>query len=524
MRKHIKLCLYISLIIFMTCLCANIYYSLPYYGTKPIHFQNVDGNQIGARYAESQNGYGVIIANDLTHDKSELSSVVSELIKNGYGVFVFDFPSEGESEGYINFHYKNSSFLAEQFYNSMVVYSQISSLPAEKIHVVGYGEGARAVLETVGYDYFSPASLTLIGCSLNLSNKTEFDIINYVNDGKAEWISNLKNNISCNTHIIYSNIDEVSNEADNEALSKLLLKTSMSKVRLVPHSFLMSSVSVSYSVLEFISEADGFTYRKNSALALRTPIVVVIYAALAFLLYTANILLNMKTKYETAQLKNLPLMPKHFIKKKLYVHVFALPLGILTAAAMYLFSVKMPYFEIVFFIYAAYPVLMTLLYTLTDFCNDISIFKREENRSLFRSAAAFIVFAAVMSAISLSGTYSIFSFNSKRMWRLIFTFGFGLMFYIDNKERSCVAFTIKENMQVMLANYALFIILPILFLLLGLYNNACVSIMRLALLGMVLLFGEILNKLNCPSYLSSLYKGFIFQMTAFANMMIFVKQ
>ena len=196
MRKHTKLYLCISIIVFIICISLNAYFSIPYYKTESVHFQNVDGNQIGARYSESKNGYGVIIANDFTHDKSELVSIVNMLVQNGYGVFVFDFPSEGESEGYVNFHYKDSSFMAEQFYNAMVVYSQLASLPAEKIHIVGYGEGARAALETVGYNYFSPNTLTLIGCSLNLSEKTDFDIINYVNDRKLDWVSNLKRSIN----------------------------------------------------------------------------------------------------------------------------------------------------------------------------------------------------------------------------------------------------------------------------------------------------------------------------------------
>lgn len=523
MRKHTKLYLCISIIVFIICISLNAYFSIPYYKTESVHFQNVDGNQIGARYSESKNGYGVIIANDFTHDKSELVSIVNMLVQNGYGVFVFDFPSEGESEGYVNFHYKDSSFMAEQFYNAMVVYSQLASLPAEKIHIVGYGEGARAALETVGYNYFSPNTLTLIGCSLNLSEKTDFDIINYVNDRKLEWVSNLKRSISCNVHIVYSDMDEISNKADNEALAKLILKTTTSELKNVPHCFLMRSTSAADAAVDFITKADGTDYNKNELLAFKMPATAVMYIALMFSLYLLNILMNMKTKYDTAQIKILPLMPKSFIKKKLHVHIFALPMGIFTAAALYLLSLKMPYMEIIFYIYIAYPILMTILYSFTDFCNEINLFKHEDKGSLCIPTAVFIGFLIIVSAISYSGTYSIFSYNSKIIWRLIFTVAFGLMFYVDNRERNSVAFTLKENLLVLSVNCALFLILPFLFLFAGFYTNAVISGIRLVLLGIVILFGGILNKLNCPTFLSSLYEGFLYQMIAFANMMIFTK-
>ena len=216
-------------------------------------------------------------------------------------------------------------------------------------------------------------------------------------------------------------------------------------------------------------------------------------------------------------------MPKSFIKKKLYVHIFALPMGIFTAAALYLLSLKMPYMEIIFYIYIAYPILMTILYSFTDFCNEINLFKPEDKGSLCIPTAVFIGFLIIVSAISYSGTYSIFSYNSKIIWRLIFTVAFGLMFYVDNRERNSVAFTLKENLLVLSVNCALFLILPFLFLFAGFYTNAVISGIRLVLLGIVILFGGILNKLNCPTFLSSLYEGFLYQMIAFANMMIFTK-
>ncbi len=523
MQKHSKFCLCISLITFIICICANTYLSIPYYKTESVHFQNIDGNQISARYAASENGYGVIIANDLTHDKSELSSIVKLLIHNGYGVFIFDFPSEGESEGYINFHYKDSSFMAEQFYNAIVVYSQMTALPADKIHIIGYGEGARAALETVGYGYFLPNSMTLIGCTLNLSGKTDFDIINYVNDRKLEWVLNLKRSVSCNVHIIHSNIDEISDNADNEALSNIMLKTTTSEIKNVPHCFLMSSTRVSDNAVDFITSSDEGEYKRIPTLTLKIPIIIIMYISLIFSLYLINILMNIQTKYDTQQIKILPHMPKSFVKKKLYVHFFALPLGILVAAALYLFSAKMPYFEIVFFIYIAYPVLMTLLYSFTDFCNEINLFRYEDKRSLFRPTVAFFALLITVSVISYSGTYSIFSFNSKIIWRLIFTLAFSLMFFVGNKERNNVAFTLKENLLVLSLNYALFLILPVLFTLTGFFNNACISFVRLILLVLVLLFGEILDKLNCPTYISSFYIGFLYQMIAFPNMMVFTK-
>ena len=75
----------------------------------------------------------------------------------------FDFPSQGGSEGTIPFHSNENTYLAEQFYDAMVSYSQLENMNVSNIHIIAYGSGARAVLQTVSMGFIEPASITLIG-------------------------------------------------------------------------------------------------------------------------------------------------------------------------------------------------------------------------------------------------------------------------------------------------------------------------------------------------------------------------
>ena len=125
-------------------------------------------------------------------------------------VFIFNLPSHGSSEGYLDINSNSTNMIAEQFYCAFNAYYQLSGLDQSKIHVIGFGSGARAILQTYSYGFIFPKSITLVGCDVNLSSDIQFDIINYSNDREMTWLSNDQYYFQDTIiNIIYSTFDEL---------------------------------------------------------------------------------------------------------------------------------------------------------------------------------------------------------------------------------------------------------------------------------------------------------------------------
>ena len=89
MKQKKWVILYISIFLFLACLGFNTYFSIPYYKMNSVKFQNLDNIHLSAKYTPSKNDKGVVIVTDLSHDKSELTSMVFELSSLGYGIYIF---------------------------------------------------------------------------------------------------------------------------------------------------------------------------------------------------------------------------------------------------------------------------------------------------------------------------------------------------------------------------------------------------------------------------------------------------
>ena len=223
----------VSIVLFAVCIGINAYSSIDYYSMYSTQFTNIDNQFLSARYLESQNGKGIFIAGDLGHNKGELSMTVHEFARRGYGIWIFDFPSQGLSKGTIPFMYKESEsrYLAEQFYSSIVAYTQLADMRKESIHMIGFGEGARAMLEAAALNDVRTADMTLIGTDINLTEKVNFDFLSFTNDSDLEWVKSLSlHNPGMKIHLIASKFDRASKINDNKELMKKLTAAQNSEI------------------------------------------------------------------------------------------------------------------------------------------------------------------------------------------------------------------------------------------------------------------------------------------------------
>lgn len=571
MRKKRRIKLITAIVLCVVCIIACAFVSAPHMGMKRIIFQNTRGDNISASYVEGDLPGAVMLVGDLGWDVSEMSMFSSRFIKMGYSVFVFEFPGTGFSGGSIPFHYNDTTFLAEQFYNALFVFSSTCQVPIRNIHIVAFGEGARAVLQTAQLGYIEPASLTLIGTGIKLGEGRDFDVLNYTNDSRVAWIRDLKDSsIVCPVILISSELDEASTPQDNELLAAQLdmitITTEVTnQVTVLPepikdaagntvqpppevttvttltqqsrdpvvtktvkwalHPYLARSWEVLDEAVNFISSLDGTKASPSMPVALLPLFRILILPLAAWVMAAACGILSDREKYDTARVRQVAQMPEGLMKKKTAISVFAIPFSGAMAVIVYFISSRVAYNAMIpSALFSANGIILFVLYLFTDLGRgmDTGIEKKGETHLLkptvcFASVCALFI---LLSALSIGNYLSV---NENWVSRIMLTGAFAMVFYADGMERQKAAFTSREKRKILFVNYYSFLLYPLLAALIGDYSTAVGCFGYIIILVITLLLGELMDNTSAPAGLRALYMGFFFQMCAFARLVIFTK-
>lgn len=531
-RKTQKTILLIIIAFIALCLLFNAYISLPYYAMNSVTFQNLDNQRLSARYSETENGKGVIIACDLQHDKSELLPIVRELKKCGYGIYVFDMPSQGLSEGTIPFKYTSSNYIAEQFYCALVAYTQIADMSVENIHVIGYGDGARAVLQTAALGYMEPAGITLIGTDINLIGKIQFDIINYNIDTQLPWVNALNNNnFDFPIHVIASKADNVSTIKDNDALIQMIKKNTSADVTetyltMPVHNLMMSNFNVTDAAVSHIAAIDNIYFTADFISVMRAPLLLLAFVLMAYGFSLAKKILLSSDKYAYYQQPFIGI-PEHFYRDKLLLWLPAVVLIVLIPAALYYVPISMPYNDIISVsMLCSYGFVMLFMYRLTTFGDALTkqfLSKDTVNTNLKGGLLVFAALLAFVLIASLSGMYVVYGIQSRWLWTILLSAAFSIMFYIDEKERCHIVSTPKESILHILINYMPLFVAPFALIALGLFDSAFTMLTIIGYLVFVLSAENVLIAINSPTKLNAFIKAFIFQLLVFSQSALFLR-
>jgi hypothetical protein len=524
-KKTRTILLFVFIFLFLASAAFNAYFSVAYHKMSSVEFQNLDNILLSAKYTPSQNGKGVIIATDLAHDKSELTSLVYELTQLGYGVYIFDFPSQGDSQGNVTFHHNSDTYLAEQFYSALVSYSQLADMSVEDIHVIGYGSGARAILQTAALGYLDPASITLIGTDINLTDRIQYNVLNFTVDSSLSWVESItEDTVDCPVQIIASSWDNISTIADNTALADLLGTDNVVTLSGIPHYMLMNSVSVVEQTVEGILAADGSTETLSSLVWLHLRIVSLIlaFAFLMGILYFVSILLEYRMEQQELQKRA---FPEHFIRNKLLAWIPALVVMALIPLALYFLPINYPYNDIFrLSLFVSFGIVMFTLYKFTTFGDNAGqdFFADFGLKNTKGGLIAGLSFAAVVIALSFSGMTDLLTYRSKWLWIAIFTILCMFPFYVDEKERRIFDTTRKERVLLFAINNLGLLIAPFIFLIVGMYNTAFMCLLMIATLLFVMSIEPVLQKLNSTFRINALVKAFLFQLIVFAQVTMFL--
>ena len=571
MRRGRRLKLITAVILCAVCIAACAFLSAPHIGMKRIIFQNTRGDNISASYVKGTGSRAVMLVGELGWDASEMSMFSSRFIKMGYSVFVFEFPGTGFSGGTIPFHYNDTTFLAEQFYNALFVFSSTCQVPIRDIHIVAFGEGARAVLQTAALGYIEPASMTLVGCGIKLGSGRDFDVLNYTNDSRVPWIRDLGDSaITCPIMLISSALDEVSTPEDNELLCEKLEMITITtevtnQVTVIPdpvkdaagnvtqpppeittvttvveqkrdpvytrtvkwafHTFLARSPEVLSEATGFISSLDGKSAPAALPLSLGPFFRILILPLAAWIIHIAGSILSDREKYDTSSVRQVAQMPEGLMKRKTAISIFAIPFSAAMAVLVYFVSSHVAYSAMIpAAMFSANGILLFFLYLFTDLGRGMESSVQTKSETHFtKPTLCFAAVCALFVVLSILGIGNYLSINENWIARLLLTGIFAMVFYSDGLERRKAAFTGKEKRKILAVNYYSFLLYPVLAAAIGDCSTAVGCFGYIIILIITLLLGELLEHTKAPAALRALYMGFFFQMCAFARLAIYIK-
>ncbi|MCL1912787.1 MAG: hypothetical protein FWG10_02595 [Eubacteriaceae bacterium] len=496
-----------------------------------IGFKNFEQGFFQCKYSSTSNGMGFIIAADLDHDKAELSILVRELKMRGYGVFVFDFPSQGSTKGQIPFGYKETPFLAEQFYLAMVIYSQRENIPKQAIHIIGFGDGARAALEASTIVPLNPKNMTLVSPNIKLSSKRDFDVLNYSNDASIGWIKDLNlGSPGLDINIVTTKLNSSSSVRDNQDLVGALNrqpsrqlpegaaqnKTSMWQAGFVPNIFAMSSGFVVDAILEASIGQHISTLSRFKLLAQ--------FAALI----SFTIVMRMSTFFIEKPMYSSPIPERKrsagILKMKLAMHFPSLVVTGVLLALFYVAPIPFPSNIILpVFIGASYGIVMLVMYRLTTFANNLGTsFAAKDGpgkkRHVTLAIAACFIFVMAWKGFSPS---TLLPYLWKTIWYVILVLLYMPLFFIDEKERRMFADNPKFCYMLFLTNILPFLVMPLICVAVGLINGvfAVLSMFLSLLVSMSVEF--LFRPIGSSSFSCAFTKSCMFVFLSFSNMTLF---
>ena len=572
MKRRTRLKLILTILAVVLCLSLCAYTVRDHLGMERIIYQNTLGDDISASVYTSGSGKGVMIVPDLEHDSSGTEMFTSAFRSMGYSVFVFDLPGSGLSGGTIPFHYNDTTYLAEQFYNALFVFSSTAQVPISDIHIVAFGEGARAVLQTAVLGYIEPASLTLIGAALNMDNSRDYDILNYTNDTREKWIQSIpESSVLCPVHLIASPWDDVSTGEDNELIKASVDSITrklevINTVTVLPdpvtdpvtgavtqppaetreevtvieeirdpsvldvtgnalHRWLPMSYAALRSAVSFIARLDGKSQETDILLAAVPVLRVLSLPLLAALLLVLSEIIRDRTKYQTSAFKSVAVMPAGLVKKKTIILFVSFPMAAVCALTAYFLSDRIAYSALIpAALLSMNGVMLFFLYRFTDLGTGMDMQDTSDReKNLLIPTAVFTAVCAVLVLYSVTGLGYYLSWTRNVPARLFLTVLFALVFHSDAMERKRAAFTQRERRTVMMINYAPFVLLPLLSLAIGDIDGAAGCLQTIPALAVALGMGQLLERLRSPEGLSAFFMGLVFQLTAFPEMGIFIK-
>ncbi len=530
-----KIALIILIFLFIAGCFAQLYSTNTYYKMDKVEFYNLDEEEISAKYYKGSSDKGVFIANDLSENAKDTWFMVEEFAKLGYSIYVFDYPSQGHTNGSIEFGYKQNEYLAEQYYSAVVAFSQMAKLDEENIHIVACGASARTALQTATKKFFDPKDLTLISTQTNILGKIDLDVINFVKEENVTFMKELNaSNPGENIHLITSNLNNKSSVGENEALKERLEQgatgsPSENKVtftiakNVLPINEISNSKIIKETV-SYIAQRDGIEYTPSASLTIKnilTPILCIIAFAIIILLY------NIIAKDYYKEKGSIP-FNKEFVISKLIAIIPSLIMVFLLPVALYFLLspiIAIPYFTLVkLSLLSCYGMIIFYLYYRTNFACDIGsqIFYKDPKNNFKGGLLVTLGVFVMLYLLSVSGCNIIFNIASmKTFWLILSTVLCYFIFYIEEREKEVMIATQVQRLIMSSFNFLIIPIVAVLMLIIGQFSLAVDFMGLVCILAFVLAVGKLLKAVNSPTRFNAFIQALILNALILAQTVLF---
>jgi len=532
-------------ILFALTTAASLYFSFPYYQMKSVVIVNQISTsyiaEVHARHIKSKNDEAFLIACDVGSDKAKLTPLVRELSERGYGVLIFDMPSEGLTDLYMPFNYKDEpeDILAHYFYNVYVAYTQLENISVDKVHIVGYGESARVILQTGCFGLLkaqtdageTPIDLTLVAADINLTGRMDYDALNYRDDSQIDWINQIgPSSPGIPVNLITTKWDSISTVEDNSALLDKLQSganpnTNADSLRIlgfIPHGALFGSPQVIEAILQATVDS---SFTASWAMRAKAPLKYLSMLFFVALLYFCGRVArySLGTFNTTASIPDRKRVGSLFVNK-LLMNLFGIIVDILLAIAIYYAPILFPYYRIfAIVILSGYGFVMLVLYRFTDFSNNLgsAIIIKDRNANPTVLIGTYIFVLGLCAFLLISFPDPALDLIAEPLWTCLLLFLFTPLFYVDEKERRVFADDWKLCLELFAANFIVLLLSPALLAALGMLDAAATMLSIIAF-TLIAVSTELLTRpIGLSSFSAAVLKSGVLIMLAFSGMTMF---
>jgi predicted esterase len=494
-----------------------------------------DHSLIGTYYP-GKNPIGILFLEGFGSDQIMMKPLVSEFAEWDAHMMTFDFSGHGRSPSAITFDNAASDRLAYEILAAKSKFKELSGLNDSQIFMIGHSMGARMALWAGTIDPFPVKGLVLLGCQVNLVVNTQASFFTGVDDRNLLWIADLsQNNPSTDILLITGGWDDILTPQSAQALLDQLVRTDSGgeftrELLILPHlvhNYEIYSPRVIEKAKVWINERITInsslpTTASNSQWRLLAWIISLLSfiagLSLSFSTLSGRSNQNQGDSFQITDIGK-------FLRKKLFLWGLAIPGSLLLMGLFMLIPLALPVFNLIYvgFI-GAYGFVLLWQYKKEKMAGTSGFLLKPatSTRSCLSNNQLSITLVFIGFVLlyfwffANTGWFYVFPMNHRIIWLLLFIPFSTIGFYVSQYEFSAVQ---KYNNLRSGHIFALnmiglfpFILFSILFWVLGSLSGMIGGFQGLFILFIVVLIGNILNKIIDRPLIVALFQAFCLQL------------
>ena len=498
---------------------------------------SLEGEALSATYYPGSKPGGVLLLEGFGSDQVALRSAVRELRRQGLYLFTYDFSGHARSPGTLGFDNAQTDRLARQTEAALEKFVSVSGLQNKQILLLGHSLGARVALQTAVLNSDLPAGLILLGAQVNLSPNTQAEFFTGTSDAGLDWVQWL-GAIRPDVPILMisgSWDDILTPEAARQLLDKLsipypysptgrccstLPQGSSRKWVMIPallHNYEFISARVLNEVVTWSGEILNLPVDPSGSFAAAR---IGLWLLAAAGLWAGLLLAGQAGGLPVSSGGPRILSPRRFLWGKLILWLPALPLAALVSGLVFVLPLGKPVINLIYvgFI-SGYGILLSILYRLGRMPGVEGKLAGQESqartgrREAFLAAGLTLGVFAFTAAYARSGWFFVFPLNLRLVWLLLFTPPTALGFWIGLREAEWLRRDGPGRGGLLfwhgLIGLVPFFVYAIFLAVLGSLSGLAGSLQGLVVLGWVLAYGELLQRLTRRAWITALLQSLL---------------